>query len=175
LFEGVLQEILSGSPDPHLRQETLFDNELVLYRDSGRLYSLRLYIFAPGEHTFVHDHVSSGVSGPVFGGLEIIRYRREDDGAEPWQARLGMSERLAMRPGETETTLPFDQGIHRTGNSADGVALMASVYGTPLRRPYIQRFNLESGRVYRVYPPHLRKRMLAEQALKIMAANRPLN
>jgi len=173
LFEGVLQEILSGSPYSNLRQETLFDNELILYRDSGRLFSMRLYIFGPGEHTDVHDHVSWGVSGPAFGRIEVLRYRREDDGAEPWQAQLGMCGRLVLRPGETETTLPLDQGIHRTGNPADGMALMASVYGAPLRRPFIQRFDLESGRVYRVYPAHLKKRMLAEQALKMMAASRP--
>lgn len=175
LFEGVLTGILAGSPFPNLRQETLFDNELFLYLDSGRAFSLRLYIFGPGEHTCVHDHTSWGVFGPAFGALEVIRYRREDDGAEPWQAQVKLSARSVLRPGDTDLTLPLDQGIHRTGNPVDGTALMASIYGTPLRRPYIQSFNIDNGRVYRHYPPRLKKRMLAEQALKMMATPRPPN
>jgi hypothetical protein len=41
-----------------------------------------------------------------------------------------------------------------------------------LRRLYIQRFNLENGSVNRIFPPRMRKKMLAEQALKGLAAAR---
>jgi hypothetical protein len=172
LFEGLFRGILKGDPYPDLRQETMFANELVLYRDPGRLFSLRLYLFGPGEHTAVHDHTSWGVSGSAFGRLEVARYQREDDGAEPERARLVLSETRALQPGETETTLPLDEGIHRTGNPDDGLTLMVSVYGTPLRRLFIQRFNLETGRVQRIFPPRVQKRMLAEQALKAMKGGR---
>jgi predicted metal-dependent enzyme (double-stranded beta helix superfamily) len=175
LFEGVLKGILTGHPCPNLRQETLFDNELVLYRDAGRLFSLRLYFFGPGEHTFVHDHVSWGVSGPAFGPIEVIRYQSEEGDSEPRPARVRMSGRSVLRPGETETTLPLGRGIHRTGNPDDGTSVMASVYGPPLRRLFIQRFDLETGRVDRVYPPHVKKRMLVAQAVKMMAAAHPSN
>lgn len=172
LFEGILSGIQNGNPHPDLRQETLFDNELVLYRDPGRLFSLRLYIFGPGAHTSVHDHISWGVSGSAFGKLEVVRYRREDDGSNSDQAQLALAEPRVLWPGEIETTLPLDQGIHRTGNPTEGATLMVSVYGTPLRRLYIQRFNLENGSVHRVFPPRFKKKMLAEQALKAMAATR---
>lgn len=168
LFEGLFRGILMGDPYPDLRQETMFANELVLYRDPGRLFSLRLYLFGPGEHTAVHDHTSWGVSGSAFGRLEVARYRREDDRSEPDRARLVLSETRVLQPGETETTLPLDEGIHRTGSPDDGLVLMVSVYGTPLRRLFIQRFNLETGRVQRIFPPRIQKRMLAEQALKAM-------
>jgi predicted metal-dependent enzyme (double-stranded beta helix superfamily) len=175
LFEGILSGILSGAPHPDLRQETLFDNELVLFRDPGRLFSLRLYIFGPGEHTSVHDHTSWGVSGSAFGQLEVVRYHREDDGSDPEQAQLALTERRVLRPGEIETTLPLHQGIHRTGNPTEGTTLMVSVYGTPLRRLYIQRFNLENGSVHRVFTPRFKKKMLAEHALKAMETTRPSN
>lgn len=168
LFEGLFRGILAGEAFPDLRQETMFANELVLYRDPGRLFSLRLYLFGPGERTAVHDHTSWGVSGSAFGRLEVARYRREDDGAEPGQARLVLSGRRLLQPGETETTLPLDEGLHRTGSPDDGPTLMVSVYGAPLRRLFIQRFNLETGRVQRMFPPRIQKRMLAEQALKAM-------
>jgi predicted metal-dependent enzyme (double-stranded beta helix superfamily) len=175
LWGGLLKAITSGEPHPDLRQETQFDNELVLHRDPGRLFSLRLYIFGPGAHTAVHDHSSWGVSGSAFGPLEVVRYRREDDGSDPGLARLAMADRYVLQPGEIETTLPLDQGIHRTGNPAEGTTLMVSVYGTPLRRLYIQRFNLENGSVHRVFPPRFKKKMLAEQALKAMETTRPSN
>lgn len=175
LFEGVLKAITNGDPHPDLRQETLFDNELVLYRDPSRLFSLRVYIFGPGAHTSVHDHTSWGVSGSAFGQLEVVRYRREDDGSDPELAHLAMADRCVLWPGEIETTLPLDQGIHRIGNPTEGTTLMVSVYGTPLRRLYIQRFNLENGAVHRLFPPRLKKKMLAEQALKAMEATRTVN
>ena len=165
LFEGILKGIQAGSPYPDLRQETLFDNELVLFRDPGRLFSLRLYLFGPNEHTPVHDHSSWGVSGPAFGSLEVVRYRREREGPEPDRCVLRVAARRVIRPGEVETTLPFDDGIHRTGNPVDGSTLMVSVYGRPLRRLYIQCFHLDNGHVERRYPPHLKKRMLTLQAL----------
>ena len=90
LFEGLLKAITNGDPHPDLRQETQFDNELVLHRDPGRLFSVRMYIFGPGAHTSVHDHSSWGVSGSAFGPLEVVRYRREDSGADPGQAQLAL-------------------------------------------------------------------------------------
>jgi predicted metal-dependent enzyme (double-stranded beta helix superfamily) len=170
IFEGILRGVQAGSPYPDLRQETLFDNELILFRDQGRMFSLRLYLFGPGEHTAVHDHTSWGVSGPAIGQLEVVCYRRA--GPEPARRGLTLAGRRVIRPGEVETTLPFDDGIHRTGNPAEGSTLMVSVYGRPLRRLYIQCFDPENGQVDRLYPPHLKKRMLAEQALQSMQAER---
>jgi hypothetical protein len=172
LFADILEGLARGSDFPDLRQATLFENELVLYRDPARLFSLRLYFYRAEEHTSVHDHSSWGVSGPVFGKLEIVRYRREDDGSDPDLAHLALSECLVLWPGETETTLPLDQGIHRTGNPSNGITVMASVYGPPLRRLYIQRFNLENGSVHRIFPQRVRKKLLAEQALKEVGGGR---
>jgi predicted metal-dependent enzyme (double-stranded beta helix superfamily) len=166
VFEGILRGILSGNPYPDLRQETLFENELILFRDPGQMFSLRLYVFGPGEYTPVHDHTSWGVSGSAFGKLEVVRYRREGLGPASEGGRLAVAGANVLVPGEIESTLPLDKGIHRTGNPVDGITLMVSVYGRPLRRLYIQYFNIETGRVDRRYPSHLRKRMLAEQALE---------
>jgi predicted metal-dependent enzyme (double-stranded beta helix superfamily) len=167
-FEGVLRGLLAGNPYPDLRQGTLFENELILYREPGSKFSLRLYIFGPGEHTPVHDHLSWGVSGPAFGQLEVVRFHREGFSPEPNRVRLAVAARSLLAPGEIETTLPFDEGIHRTGNPAAGTTLMVSIYGRPLRRLYMQCYNIESGYVDRRYPPHMKKRMLAEQALAAM-------
>jgi predicted metal-dependent enzyme (double-stranded beta helix superfamily) len=165
-FERVLEAFLKGGAEFGLRQETLFENELVLYRDPGRRFSLRLYLFGPEEHTIVHDHTSWGVSSSAFGPLEVVRYRREDDGSTPDAARLAPAGRRVLQPGEIETTPPLDLGIHRTGNPGAGVTLMVSVYGSPLRRLYIQRYDLADGSLQRLYPARIRKRMRVEQALE---------
>lgn len=42
---------------------------------------------------------------------------------------------------------------------------MLSVYGRPVRRPYVLGYDPEQGRVYRIYTPRTRKRMLARDVL----------
>jgi hypothetical protein len=43
---------------------------------------------------------------------------------------------------------------------------MISIYGSPIRRPYINRFDYKANTVEKVYPPRIRKKMLAIEALK---------
>jgi hypothetical protein len=170
LFGDILAGICRGSSFPDIRLGTLFDNEIVLFQDPGRAFSLRMFIFGPGEKTPVHDHSAWGVLGSAFGHLEVVRYRREDDGAVEGLAQLSVAERRVLDPGETETTLALDQGIHRTGSPAGGATLMVNIYGPPGRRLHIHCFDPESGRVQRLYPQRIRKRMLAELALAQMGA-----
>jgi hypothetical protein len=170
LLADVLRGVVAGSPTPDLRQATLFENEFLLHQDPGGLFSLRLYLYGPGECTFVHDHPTWGVSGSAHGRLEVLHYRRTDDGADSDLARLVLDAGRVLLPGDIETTWPFEQGIHRTGNPADGTTWMLSVYGPPARRAVMHRFDLETGRVEKVVPPRVRKRMLAEQALSGVAA-----
>ena len=170
LLAQVLQGVIDGSPAPDLRQATIFENELVLHQDPGGLFSLRLYLYGPGEVTFVHDHVSWGVSGSACGPLAVQRYRRIDDGGSAGHARLKPEAYRLLAPVETETTLPFEQGIHRTGNPGTGTTWMLSAYGPPARHAVMQCFDIETGRVEPVFPPRVRKRRLVEQALRGAAA-----
>ena len=71
-----------------------------------------------------------------------------------------------MQPGELELTRPLKDGIHQTGNPGEGVTIMISVYGSPIRRLFINRFDAEHNKVDRLYPPRIKKRMLAAQALE---------
>ena len=67
---------------------------------------------------------------------------------------------------EIELTRPLNKGIHQTGNPVDGTTIMISVYGSPIRRLYINRFDYKANKVERLYPPRIKKKMLALQALK---------
>jgi hypothetical protein len=63
-------------------------------------------------------------------------------------------------------TRPLNDGIHQTGNPGEGITIMISVYGSPIRRLFINRFDDKANRVERLYPPRIKKKMLAAQALK---------
>jgi predicted metal-dependent enzyme (double-stranded beta helix superfamily) len=144
----------------------MFDNELLLYLDAQRRFSLRMYLHKPGEYTAVHDHGSWGVLGTASGILEIIKYRRVDDGRRAGYARLEETARCRRLPGHTDTTLPLNEGIHCVGNPTAKTIAVINVYGSPARRLFINRYDPENERVEKVFPAHLRLRRLAAQALE---------
>jgi len=158
LINAVLNGIKQNSGGPERRRHMLFDNEWRLHMDAKRRFSVRMYLYRPGEVTFIHDHSSWGVIGCASGEMEIVKYRREDDGQKNGYAHLEETERITCAPGRTDTTLPLDEGIHRVGNPTDQTIVVINVYGTPLRRLYINRFDIEDNRVTKIFPPRLKKR-----------------
>jgi predicted metal-dependent enzyme (double-stranded beta helix superfamily) len=166
VFEKLLRNMKNGSPYPDLRQAQMIDDEILLYLNPKRLFSLRMFLYGPGEYTPIHDHSSWGVSGAAAGELGVIRYVREDDGSVEAYAQLLQAAPVYLQPGEIELTLPLNEGIHQTGNPVDGTTIMISVYGSPIRRLYINRFDYKANKVEKLYPPRIRKKMLATEALK---------
>ncbi len=170
LFTKILKNITLGSTYPDIRQATMFEEEFILFFDRYRRFSLRMFIYEPGVYTPIHDHNSWGVTGNVSETLEVVKYDRKDDGTNENIAQLRESNRYTLVPGQTEVTLPLNQGIHKTGNPTQQTMIMISVYGAPVRRLYINQFDLENNRVYKIFPPRLRKKNLAAQALKVLEA-----
>jgi predicted metal-dependent enzyme (double-stranded beta helix superfamily) len=168
VFEKLLRNIKKGSPYPDLRQAQMIDDEILLYLNPKRLFSLRMFLYSPGDYTPIHDHSSWGVSGAAVGELGIIRYVREDDGSIEGYAQLRQAAPAYLQRGEIELTRPLNEGIHQTGNPVDGVTIMVSIYGSPIRRTYINCFDYKANKVERLYPPRIKKKMLAIEALKQM-------
>jgi predicted metal-dependent enzyme (double-stranded beta helix superfamily) len=168
LLKKIMTDIVKGKRYPDIRQATMFSNEFILYINNRRLYSVRLYIYEPGQYTPVHDHNSWGVYGCVSKKVEVIRYRRQDDETRQGYARLRETDRIMLRPGDTSVVRPLNDGIHQAGNPATDTCVMLSVYGTPIRRLYVNQYDPMRNRVSRRYPPRLRKKRLATQALETM-------
>jgi predicted metal-dependent enzyme (double-stranded beta helix superfamily) len=168
MLKTVMTDIVKGKRYPDIRQATMFSNEFILYINNRRLFSVRLYIYEPGQYTPVHDHNSWGVYGCVSKKVEVIRYRRQDDETRQGYARLRETDRIMLRPGDTSVVRPLNDGIHQAGNPATGTCVMLSVYGTPIRRLYVNQYDPMRNRVSRLYPPRLRKKRLATQALETM-------
>ncbi len=166
LFKKILTNIVKGRNYPDARQATMFTNEFVLYINNRRLFSVRLYIYEPGQYSPIHDHNSWGVYGCVLNTIEVVRYRREDDETRPGYARLREIERPILQPGDTASVLPLNDGIHRAGNPAGSTSVMLCVYGTPIRRLFVNEYDHIQNRVNKLYPPRLNKKMLASQALE---------
>jgi predicted metal-dependent enzyme (double-stranded beta helix superfamily) len=165
-FTKILNNLVEGGKYPDLQYSTMFDNEFLLYTDAAHLFSLRLFLWGPGEYTPVHDHNSWGVIGPISGELEVIDYRREDDGSREGYACLVELERLRLLPGQTASTFPLNEGIHKTGNPTQESILSLSLYGNPLPRGYINGFDTAGHSVYRILSPKMKKKLLAIQVLK---------
>jgi len=168
VFADILRNVVEGAAYPDSRRATMFDNELILYTDPSRLFSLRLFLWGPGEYTVIHDHNSWGVIGPVSGVLEVFNYSREDDGSKEGYARIVESERLKCLPGDTAFTLRLDKGIHKIGNPTADTIVSLSFYGNPIKRSYLQGFEIKNSRVYRILAPKTKKKMLAEESLKLL-------
>ena len=171
LQKKILTDIVRGKRYPDVRQATMFLNEFILYINNQRLFSARLYIYETGQYTPIHDHNSWGVYGCVSEKVEVVRYRREDDETRPGYAQLRETERVTMLPGDISVVRPLNDGIHQAGNPVTGTCVMLSIYGTPIRRLYVNQYDHIRNRVSRLYPPRLRKKRLAAQALEIMESN----
>ena len=172
LFTGILENLVKGGNYPDIRQAQMFEAEMLLHLNRKRLFSIRMFLYGPHDYTPIHDHNSWGVSGSALGDLGVVRYRREDDGSRDGFARLTRTDHLILKPGEPEVTLPLDRGIHQTGNPTGKTIIMISVYGSPIRRLYVNRYHMRANKVDRLYPPRIKKKMLAKQALSSFKAGR---
>lgn len=161
---SILNHMAKGMRWPDLRQSGLFSNEVLLYLDASRRFSIRLFFHLPNSHTDIHDHTSWGVSGTPFGRLSVIRYASVE-APITGEVTLAQKQKTIVLPGDVDLTLAWNEGIHQTGSIDDALNVMISVYGRPGRRLYIQRYDADSGKVERVYPPRMLRRMLAKEAL----------
>jgi predicted metal-dependent enzyme (double-stranded beta helix superfamily) len=168
LFIGLLQDAVGGLSFLDPRRPTMFDNELVVYVAQDRLFSLRMYLWGPGEFSAPHDHNAWGVLGPLSDGYSVTNYRREDDESREGYARLTEVEHFTLNQGETTSTLPLKAGIHKTGNPTEETLISLNLYGKSLPRGYINGFDLEGNRVFPILPPRRKKEYLLSRALETL-------
>ena len=169
LFMPVLESIVEGRLYPDVKYATMFESEVVLYRDPGRKFSVRFYLWGPGEYDPIHDHNSWGVIGTALGTLDVINYKRIDDGTDGRHAVIEETSRQFIPTGQTYSVFPLNRGIHRTGNAGEPAIIQVGVYGENLTgRSYVNVFDSRTGEVTRLYLPHVKKRMLAGKALDVL-------
>jgi predicted metal-dependent enzyme (double-stranded beta helix superfamily) len=168
-FISLLSAIIKQAPYPDVKSATMFESEIVLYRDPGRIFSVRLYLWGQGDYDPIHDHNSWGVIGTALGTLDIINFMRVDDCSDERHAVLQECSRQFIPTGQTYSIFPLNKGIHKTGNANDPAIIQVGVYGRNLTgRDYVNVFDFNTGEISRLYLPHVKKCMLARQALEAL-------
>jgi predicted metal-dependent enzyme (double-stranded beta helix superfamily) len=169
IFISLLRAITDQASYPDVRSATMFESEIVLYRDPERMFSVRLYLWGQGDYDPIHDHNSWGVIGTALGTLDIINYSRADDCSDERHAVLQECSRQFIPTGRTYSIFPLNKGIHKTGNANDPIIIQVGVYGKNLTgRDYVNIFDINTGKISRLYLPHVKKCLLARQALEAL-------
>ena len=120
---------------PLLQEAREAENWYVAYSCNGQdnSYSLQVFVWPPGTRTQIHDHTSWGAYCCVVGSVLEERYERLDDCSRLNHARLKKVWQLmwSLQDGAS-TVLPYDGGIHRTGNPTGEPAISVHLYGPRL-------------------------------------------
>src|ERR671910_3048868 len=117
---------------PLLQEAREAENWYVAYSCNGQdnSYSLQVFVWPPGTRTQIHDHTSWGAYYCAVGSVLEDRYERFDDGLQEAHARLRKVWQLMWSRGDgASTVLPYEEGIHRVGNSGAGTAISVHLYG----------------------------------------------
>ena len=145
-------------------------NEITLYRSPDKRFSVRAFIWEPYKQYPVHDHGSWGIIGAYSNQtrekkFEILSSSPDDTFEIKLQADAVIS------PGETAFTLPLDKGVHQLSAASGNTSITVHVYGSPVRKGYIQVYDLDYNKIRRIYPPTIYKRVLALRAMGSMKSD----
>ncbi|MGI6550792.1 MAG: hypothetical protein ACOX4Q_12315 [Syntrophomonadales bacterium] len=145
-------------------------NEISIYREPNRMFSVRVFVWEPNYPYHIHDHGSWGVMGCLANQIRETKYRRLDDGSQCDYAELEVRAEAVIQPGQTTFVLPLNEGIHRMMAFGKKPALSVHVYGKPVRTGYIQGYMLDSNSAYKMFPVKVQRRILAIQALELIGS-----
>jgi predicted metal-dependent enzyme (double-stranded beta helix superfamily) len=168
LFRRILSGITVNDAYPDLGEPTMFGNEIILFRDPARQFSVRIYLWRQNDFDPIHDHNSWGVIGVVAGSIEVTHYQGLDGGWDGGQADLKVGTGRTVPACGTWPVLMLNKGIHRTGNADNPFTVVqVNVYGRNLTgRKYVNAFDAGTGIVSRLTSPRRNKRELAGEALQ---------
>jgi|GEM_PF-2516259 len=148
----------------------LFNNEVVLWRDVGGTFSLRMFIYSPESDSYIHDHNAWGMFAPWFGKVLVENYERVDNGESEEKGKIIFKDKKVLAPGQAELVKPLNLGIHRVDYAEDAPAIVVAVYGRSLNRGYILRFDAETSRINKIYHRSRHRREWAKKLLDLIGA-----
>jgi predicted metal-dependent enzyme (double-stranded beta helix superfamily) len=115
------------------RQDRGYSRNLLYHDPQDRFIVLALF-WEPGRRTPIHDHGTWGAMAVYKSELEVVNYRRTDDGSRPGHAALVHDSTLREERGSVSWVLPPAEEIHHVANPSDRTALSLHVYGRDIRR-----------------------------------------
>ena len=139
-------------------------NEITLYRSPDKQFSVRAFIWEPYKQYPVHDHGAWGIIGAYANQTREKKYELLSSSPDDTFA-IKLQADTVISPGETTATLPLDKGLHQLSAANGKTSVTVHVYGSPVRKGYIQVYDLHYNKIRKIYPPTTYKRILALQAL----------
>ena len=111
-------------PEPFTRPDPQFYRQFLLHADPLERFSVVSFVWGPGQHTPIHDHMVWGLIG-MLRGAEISRdYVRRADG------KLEQSGETRLEPGHVGAVSPTIGDIHVVANALpDRASISIHVYG----------------------------------------------
>lgn len=101
----------------------------LLYRAGDGSLSLFSLVVPPDASTPVHDHLAWGLVGLYVGKQEEEVYQRMDDGSQPGVARLLLTTRHRLEPGDFYELLPPAGDIHRVKTTSTNASVSIHLLG----------------------------------------------
>ncbi len=150
-------------------------NDLTIYRDKDKLFSVRLFVWEAHTPYPIHDHGAWGVVGGLANQVQETKYRRIDDGSCDDYAELEIKSEAVLHPGETTWVLPLNEGIHRMEAVGDTTGLTLHTYGRPIRTGFIYGFTRQSKGAYKLYPMRIHRQILTVKALESIGGDSSKN
>jgi predicted metal-dependent enzyme (double-stranded beta helix superfamily) len=118
----------------------------LLYRagDGGLAFSS--LVVPPGASTPVHDHLAWGIVGLYRGTQDEIVFARRDNGEDESRAKLDVSVRRSLVPGDLYELLP-ETDIHQVTTTSDVTSVSLHLLGNDNGCILRHRFIPDEGRV----------------------------
>ncbi len=124
-----LESLVSGDAVPKAAFRPRNDRFAMnlIYLPEDKAFSVIGGVWAPGQTTPIHDHLTWALIGVYDGQEREALFRRIDDESDPKRAKLRMaSERMN---GKGHVTVLGESGIHRVDNPYTKPAYSVHVYG----------------------------------------------
>jgi 3-mercaptopropionate dioxygenase len=121
--------------------------QYALYRAEDGSLCLFSLVVPPGASTPVHDHLAWGLVGVYRGEQDETVYRRLDDGTDPTQARLEVSKRQALRPGDLYALLPPTDDIHYVKTISESASISIHLLANDTACVWRHKYDPASGAV----------------------------
>lgn len=163
-FTGFLQKIIMDTAFRDQQKASRWLNEYLVYRSPDRSFVMLAYIWEPRQIDIIHDHNSWGIVGILSGKVIEKKYRRIDDGSKEGYAELEETFSGVMNPCDTTVVQPLEKGIHHMINF-DDFCVSIHVYGRPVRKGYLNYYDMEKKTVARTYAYPYHRAALAIKTL----------
>ena len=121
--------------------------QYALYRAENGSLCLFSLVVPPGASTPVHDHLAWGLVGVYRGEQDETVYRRLDDGSNEAQARLEVSKRQELRPGDLYALLPPTDDIHYVKTISESASISIHLLANDTACVWRHKYDPASGAV----------------------------